>query len=148
MIASPLSAHFRNAYDLDLKFGALQLKMLAHPTPLKMGGLYSIGSQIVSCRAIPESDKFVDVEQQPRKVADEEDEDESHEDGRQIVLETATPLVDVLKGMGWKMKQIFLARKASQKSLAWIHTTPPLSRTAVLRQPRHAMPPTNGLFAK
>ena len=49
----------------------------------------------------------MDVEQQPRKVADEEDEDEAHEDGRQIVLETATPLVDVLKGMGWKMKQIF-----------------------------------------
>ena len=58
----------------------------------------------------------MDVEQQPRKVADEEDEDEAHEDGRQIVLETATPLVDVLKGMGWKMKQIFLARKASKKS--------------------------------
>ena len=70
-----------------------------------MGGMKSVGPHIVSCRAVPESDKFVDVEQQPRKVADEEDEDEAHEDGRQIVLETATPLVDVLKG--WKMKRHF-----------------------------------------
>ena len=45
----------------------------------------------------PERDEFVNVEQQPRKVADEENEDETHEDGRQIVLETAPALVDVLR---------------------------------------------------
>ena len=46
----------------------------------------------------PERDKFVDVEQQTRKMVDKENEDEAHEDGRQIVLETATALVDVLEG--------------------------------------------------
>ena len=82
----------------------------------------------------------MDVEQQPRKVADEEDEDEAHEDGRQIVLETATPLVDVLKGMGWKMKQIFFSEKSLEKELGLDpHYAAALShRRLATAAPRHA----------
>ena len=70
------------------------MKMAARPAALTSARLVLERIVIV----FPERDKFVDVEQQPRKMADEEDEDEAHEDGRQIVLETATALVDVLEG--------------------------------------------------
>ena len=39
-------------------------------------------------------------------MADEEDEDEAHEDGRQIVLETAAALVDVLEGRKGRKKMV------------------------------------------
>ena len=88
--------------------------MLARPAP-------RISARLVLDRfgvVFPERDKFVDVEQQPRKMADEEDEDEAHEDGRQIVLEAATALVNVLEGKSrrWKNKVAFLpaAKHAGQ----------------------------------
>ena len=62
----------------------------------------------VSEEGVPEGDQFVNVEEQPRKVADEENEDEAHEDGRQVVLEAAAALVDVLpagEGEGMKGKE-------------------------------------------
>ena len=70
------------------------MKMAARPAALTSARLVLERIVIV----FPERDKFVDVEQQTRKMADKENEDEAHEDGRQIVLEPATALVDVLEG--------------------------------------------------
>ncbi len=59
---------------------------------------------VLAPHGLAQVEQLVDVEGEAREVADEEDEDEAHEDGGQVVLEAAAALV-LAKGLRSKRKE-------------------------------------------